>query len=113
MDFTFLPTVSTISTVSFIFSCRFVAICSFLPVSFVSIVSLPTPLVHPKHGNLEKAIGFCLRKGKAGGEPSPTETKTSLMGVWPFFDICVQQKQHPLSELLLIEMILLNLLTLE
>jgi len=27
--------------------------------------------------DLEKAIGFCLRKGKAGGEPSPTETKTS------------------------------------
>jgi hypothetical protein len=33
--------------------------------------------------DLEKAIGFCLRKGKAGGEPSPTERYATIT------DICV------------------------
>ena len=34
---------------------------NFLPVSFVSIVSLPTPLIHPKHGNYTLTTrGFVL-----------------------------------------------------
>ena len=29
----------------------------------------------PKVGNVEKPIDFWLRKGKAGGEPKPTENR--------------------------------------
>jgi hypothetical protein len=33
----------------------------------------------PSH-DLEKAIGFCLWKGKAGGEPMPTEMMNVSVG---------------------------------
>ena len=38
----------------------------------------PTDVVHPVGRAVEKPIDFWLRKGKAGGEPEPTEKKVAL-----------------------------------